>query len=318
MARKPRIHYPGAFYHVILRGNAGNPVFFEVNDRSRFFLLLQEGIERYKHRIHAYCLMTNHIHLIVQVDEIPLSRIIQNLSFRYTRYVNSIRKQTGHLFQGRYKALLIDADSYLLQLTRYIHNNPVRVRIVSHPADYKWSSHPAYLGIVSVPWLTTEFLLRQFAGTQDQARKLYTHFQEEGLAEPHRNEFHSGSSAGIILGDDGFAEKAMAKASRQVENNATLAQVIGAVCKKYKLRRQDLSGRSRKRDVAEARALAALLVRESSHLSLTGLAGELGYDVSSLSQAAARIEKKIQSDSGLAQAADNLKRDLQEKPICQA
>jgi hypothetical protein len=254
------------------------------------------------------------------VGEIPLSRIIQNLSFRYTRYVNSIRKQTGHLFQGRYKALLIDADSYLLQLTRYIHNNPVCVRMVSHPADYRWSSHPAYLGIVSVPWLTTEFLLRQFSGTQDQARKLYAHFQEEGLAEPHRNEFHSGSSAGIILGDDGFAEEAMAKASRQgqVENKVTLAQVIEAVCKKDTLRRQDLCGRSRKRDVAEARALAALLVRESSHLSLTGLARELGYDLSNLSQAAARIEKKIQSNAGLAKAVDNLKRDLQEKPICQA
>jgi REP element-mobilizing transposase RayT len=76
MARKPRIHYPGAFYHVILRGNAGNPVFFEDHDRSRFFLLVQEGVERFRHRIHAYCLMTNHIHLIIQVKEIPLSRII--------------------------------------------------------------------------------------------------------------------------------------------------------------------------------------------------------------------------------------------------
>ena len=113
MARKPRIHYPGAWYHVILRGNGGSDIFFDTQDRTQFFLLLQEGVERYGHRIHAYCLMTNHIHLVVQVANIPLSRITQNISFRYTRYINRRKNQAGHLFQGRYKALLIDAENYL-------------------------------------------------------------------------------------------------------------------------------------------------------------------------------------------------------------
>jgi putative transposase len=114
MARKPRVHYPAALYHVILRGNGGQEIFFNQEDRFRFYLLLQEGIERYRHGIHAFCLMANHIHLAIQVGNIALPRIIQNIAFRYTRWVNWRQGRTGHLFQGRYKAVLVDADSYLL------------------------------------------------------------------------------------------------------------------------------------------------------------------------------------------------------------
>ena len=124
MARKPRVYYPGALYHVTLRGNAGQTIFFDNRDRIRFYLFLQEGIERFRHRIHAFCLMSNHLHLAIQVADIPLSRIIQNLSFRYTRWINWRRGQSGHLFRGRYKAVLVDADAYLLELTHYIHLNP--------------------------------------------------------------------------------------------------------------------------------------------------------------------------------------------------
>ena len=120
MARKPRVYYHGALYHVTLRGNAGQTVFFDNRDRTHFYLLVQEGIERFRHRIHAFCLMNNHVHLAIQVADIPLSRIIQNLSFRYTRWINWRQSRLGHLFQGRYKAVLVDADAYLLELTRYI------------------------------------------------------------------------------------------------------------------------------------------------------------------------------------------------------
>jgi putative transposase len=111
MARKQRVYCPGAFYHVILRGNSGQTIFFDDKDRTRFYLLLQEGVERFGHRIHAFCLMTNHIHLAIQIADISLSRILQNLCFRYTRWVNWRQGRTGHLFQGRYKAVLIDADT---------------------------------------------------------------------------------------------------------------------------------------------------------------------------------------------------------------
>ena len=168
MARKPRVHYPTALYHVILRGNGGQEIFFNQEDRFRFYLLLQEGIERYGHRIHAFCLMTNHIHLAIQVGDIALPRIIQNIAFRYTRWVNWRQGRTGHLFQGRYKAVLVDADSYLLGLTRYIHLNPVRSGIVREPENYPWSGHGVYLGLEVIPWLTTDWCGRQPRGSRKQ------------------------------------------------------------------------------------------------------------------------------------------------------
>jgi REP element-mobilizing transposase RayT len=117
MARKPRLHVPAGFYHVILRGNGGQDIFFAKADRTKFLLLLQEISERFLCRLHAFCLMSNHIHLVIQVGETPLAKIIQNISFRYTRFINKRIKRVGHLFQGRYKALLVDADTYLLELS---------------------------------------------------------------------------------------------------------------------------------------------------------------------------------------------------------
>ena len=113
MARKPRVHYIGALYHVMVRGNDGQNIFTDEEDRYRFYLFLQEGVEKFGHRIHAFCLMNNHVHLAIQVGEKPLSRIMQNLCFRYTQWFNSRQKRVGHLFQGRYKAIVVDADVYL-------------------------------------------------------------------------------------------------------------------------------------------------------------------------------------------------------------
>lgn len=146
MARKPRLHVSGGLYHVMLRGNGGQAIFFTDADRYHLYLLLQEGIERYGHRVHGFCCMSNHIHLAVQVADIPLAKIMQNLSFRYTRWINQRKKRVGHLFQGRYKAILVDADSYLLQLVCYIHLNPVRANMVKRPEHYRWSGHRAYIG----------------------------------------------------------------------------------------------------------------------------------------------------------------------------
>jgi putative transposase len=190
MARKPRIHYPGALYHVILRGNARQDVFSDEKDRYRFYLLMQEGIERYGHRVLAFCLMTNHIHLALQVGEVSLSRIMQNLAFRYTRWVNWRLKRSGHLFQDRYKAVLVDADSYLLELGAYIHLNPVRASMVATPETYPWSSHRAYLGNELIPWLNTDYILSQFSETLSNARRQFVEFVAERNKDGHQDEFY--------------------------------------------------------------------------------------------------------------------------------
>ena len=111
MARKPRLHYTGAVYHVMVRGNGGQNIFADDEDRHRFYLFLQEGVEKFGHRIHAFCFMSNHVHLAIQVGDKPLSRIMQNLCFRYTQWVNSRQKRVGHLFQGTYVYAYLDIFS---------------------------------------------------------------------------------------------------------------------------------------------------------------------------------------------------------------
>jgi len=158
MARKPRLHVPGALYHVIWRGNEQRQVFFDEDDCYRFYALLEEGVSRFGYRVHGFCLMPNHVHLALQAGKDSLSRSMQNLAFRYTQATNRKLGRSGHLFQGRYKALLVDRDAYLLELVRYIHLNPVRARLVADLADYPWSGHQAYLGKVALPWLTRTLL----------------------------------------------------------------------------------------------------------------------------------------------------------------
>ena len=300
MARKPRIHFPGAFYHVMLRGNGGQDVFFSSEDRTRFYFLLQEGIGKYGHRIHAFCLMDNHIHLIIQVSEISLSKIIQNLSFRYTRYINTIKGRAGHLFQGRYKAILIDADNYLLQLVRYIHNNPVRAKIVYQCEDFLWSSHNSYCGESYIPWLTTSFVMSQFSDNLETARFQYLDFMKQVESEEKLTELRNGTLGGRFLGDDFFAEQAIAKTEEKYQASYTFKEIIKVVCTEYKISPSTLTKPGQRRDISEARAVIALLTLDTEDLTLINLAKIFRREPSGLSQAARRLQNKLLSDKNLA------------------
>lgn len=310
MARKPRIHFPGAVYHVILRGNAGQSVFFDDADRCRFYLLMQEGIEKFGYRVHAFCCMTNHIHIALQVGDVPLSRIMQNLALRYTTWINRKKRRTGHLFQGRYKAILLDADSYLLELVRYIHLNPVRAGVVLLPENYSWSGHRAYQGYEEIPWLTSDWILSLFSADSSKARKGYIQFVAEGMKEPRRAEFHTGSVEGRILGNDCFADDVLQKANQRRQRQLSLEEVLDKVCQNYGLTRAKLSAAGKERVHAEARSVAALLVRESAHFTLTELGRLLNREVATLSQAARRIATQVGDNQALSMQIDELRERL--------
>lgn len=282
------------------------------------FFLLQEGVERYGHRIHAFCLMSNHVHLVMQVGEIPLSKIIQNLSFRYTRYVNTIKEESGHLFQGRYKAILIDADSYLLQLVRYIHSNPVRANIAQHCEEFRWSSHGAYCGDVCIPWLATDLVLRQFSDHSATALKLYNDFVCQGEIEGRRQEFHSGSTEGRILGDDFFVEQVLVKTEERFQRCNSLEQIVEAVCAVYEIPFSVIAEPGRRRNLSEARAVAALFVLGSGNLILADLAVALRRELSGLSQASGRLRKRLPEDGRLAGQVEKVRMRLNDMPMCQA
>jgi len=310
MARKPRIHYPGAVYHVILRGNTGQALFFRGNDRHRFYQLLGEAQEKYGHRIHAFCLMRNHIHLALQVREVSLSRIMQNLSQRYTIWMNRRQRRTGHLFQGRYKAILIDADAYLLELVRYVHLNPVRAGIVKCPEDYAWSSHRAYVGQEKIPWLTTDWVLAQFSEERKLARRRYQEFILEGVGEGYRQEFHRGTEEGRLLGDDRFIEEVLKVTRQEIAHKVTLEEIMSTVCNSYELEVQEVVEVGKGRGSSEARAMICWLVRQERGLSLTDLSRRLNRDISALSIAASRLVEKAKKDSLLAAKMAQLKANL--------
>jgi REP element-mobilizing transposase RayT len=319
MARKPRIHYPGALYHVILRGNARQDIFFDDEDRYRFYLLIQQGVERFGHRVHAFCLMTNHIHLAIQVADVPLSRIMQNLSFRYTHWINWRQNRNGHLFQGRYKAILVDHDAYLVQLAGYLHLNPLRVGMIKGPEDYPWSSCRAYLGMESIPWLTTAPVLAQFSNSLPAARRLFAGFVQASGAEGRRQEFHRGSGKdGRVLGEDHFVEEVLRQAENQPLKKPSVEEILEHVASFYQLSVDELAAPGQDRRKSEARSLAAWAVREWSDGTLTDLSNRTGRDVTTLSSAAGRLLARSRSDVGLAKRIDQLQKALGKVAILQA
>jgi len=307
VSRKPRVHYPGALYHAILRGNSGQTIFFDDNDRTRFYLLIQEGVERFGHRIHAFCLMTNHVHLAIQIADISLSRILQNLSFRYTRWVNWRQGKTGHLFQGRYKAVLIDADTYLQELTRYIHLNPVRAGMVRETEKYPWSSYRAYLGLETIPWLTTDWVLSQFSKRLSVARRAYMRFIQEGKGGGHQEEYHRGSDTDSrILGDDTFIGRVLDEKQMKQRQKVSLDKIMVEVCRYFSLKEKDLGGVGKDRRLSEVRGIAAWLVLELGVCTLGELGKRTGRDVSTLSSAARRLQIRSKTDLKLAERMKEL------------
>jgi putative transposase len=313
MARKPRLHIPGGLYHVMLRGNGGQPIFFREEDRVYFAALVEEGVARFGHRIHAYCWMDNHVHLAVQVGEIPLARIMQNVAFRYTRWINRREARLGHLFQGRYKAILVDVDSYLLELVRYIHLNPVRAGFVEEPACYPWSGHCAYLGQVSIGWLTTDWVLSQFAPHSKTARTRYVQFVREGIGEARRGEFHGGSSEGRLLGDEAFIERVLRQANQPVPKSIAVEDIVKCVCYHLEVEANRLASRERRRCLSEARAWIGLLAVESQAVPLTILAHQFKREVATLSNAVRRLRERIARKAPLAERLMQMQQELMQK-----
>ncbi|HKS58907.1 MAG TPA: transposase [Steroidobacteraceae bacterium] len=207
MPRSPRIHAHGAMYHVTLRGNHRQDIFFTADDRRLLTRIVREILVDCDARLHAYCYMTNHVHALVQVSDTPLSRIMLLVAGRYARAVQARLQTTGHLFEKRYHALIVDADEYLLTLLRYIHLNPVRAKLVASPDQYPWSSHHAYLGNRHEPWVTTTFALRMFDADRRRAIAAYEAFL--GAAPTPSPLLDRNEQDPRILGNDAFAQRVL-------------------------------------------------------------------------------------------------------------
>jgi putative transposase len=184
MSRPLRIEYPGAVYHVTSRGNDKKSVFKNEHDRETFLNTLQQVNKRYHWLCHGYCLMTNHYHLLIETPDGNLSIGMRQLNGVYTQLFNKRYGKTGHRFQGRYKAILIQKDSHLLEVCRYVVLNPVRAKMVEKPEEYAWSSYRATAGLAQPhPCLTTDWVLKQFGNTRRKAEPGYRKFVPAGIGQ---------------------------------------------------------------------------------------------------------------------------------------
>ncbi len=201
MSRPLRPELPGAVYHLTARGNARSEIFLDDGDRSRFLEVLAATIGRRGWRCHAWCLMTSHDHLLIETPAPTLAQGMRDLNGIYTQSFNRRRGRSGHVLQGRYKAILVQRDTHLLELGRYVVLNPVRARMVRRPSDWPWSSYRATAGLVpSPPWLTTRWVLAQFGRRPAAARAAWAAFVAEGAApvwDQLRGQIYLGSEAWV-------------------------------------------------------------------------------------------------------------------------
>ena len=277
MARRLRLHVPGGFYHVTLRGNHRQAIFFADSDRDLLDGVVADSLERTASRLLAYCWMTNHLHMLVQIGDMPLGKLVLRVASRYARKVQAALETTGHLFERRYHAVLVDADEYLLTLVRYIHLNPVRAGLVTEAGHFAWSSHRDYLGNRNRPWVHTSFALRLLASDVDGARLKYRQLMNEpdsvdgdpALRRPDviRNQ---------ILGDDAFLSR-IRSARRAPRSSKTLESLIEECCRNFNVTPEALVSASRDRHLSAARA----------SLANEALAG----DIASISAVARRLTR---------------------------
>jgi len=296
-------------------------LFFSPADHERFQEYLGNAVERFACRIHAYCAMPNHVHLVLQVGTVPLSQVMQSLAQRYTQWINLCRSRSGHLFQGRYKAILVDGENYLLELTRYVHKNPVAAGLTTIAGEYLWSGHRCYLGEEFLPWLTTEWVLSLFSSHPDTARSEYRSFLAEDEDPGEAETFLHGSWDGRILGDEAFADEALLRAEEVRRKACSLEDVIAGVCRRYSLTPVDLRRPGKNRSASEARALAALIVQQTPHLSMTELGRAVHRDLSSLSKGAQRLKERAGKNLELMQKLENISGEStgwSQMPKCQA
>ena len=324
MARPLRIFYPNAFYHVTCRGNERKNIFRDDQDRRLFLEKLKTSIEIYGVKVQAYVLMSNHFHFIIETPKANLSEFMRHFNIAYTGAYNRRHKRVGHLYQGRYKAILVDKDSYLLELSRYLHLNPIRIKRsrehnyqeqVKALERYTWSSLDGYTDVKKkIPWMTYDQVLNQVGGS----RTKYKEFVKEGMKTGYRTPWDDVEGQ-MVLGDKGFLQKLKGKwekaASRREQPSARAFSavdpevVIGTASAYFKIEREGL-GKKRTRYRDERSVVMNLMYRLSA-ISQAEIGRRLGgLDYTVVSRERKRLRDKIAVDQNLRRAMEKLERRL--------
>lgn len=275
MTRPFRLEFPGALYHVTARGDRRGTIFADERDREAWLEVLRVVCTRCHFVVHAYCQMTNHYHLMVETVEGNLSQGMRQLNGIYTQQVNRRHGLVGHVLQGRYKAILVQKEAYLLALTRYIVLNPVRAGIVGLPDHWPWSSHCFTLGEQEAPdWLATDWLLQQFGTSRDAASARYRQYVLDGVGEgsPLKAAQHQ-----LLLGDDAFVA-----AHRDQRHAKELRAIVKVQRRASTMTFEEYQHRYPSRDEAMARAYW------STAFTMASIGAYFGVGYSTVSRAVAR------------------------------
>lgn len=277
MTRPLRLEFPGALYHVTSRGNRRNPIYRDDADRRAWLDVLGRVCERHHFVVHSFCQMTNHYHLLVETVEANLSQGMRQLNGVYTQHFNWRHSLVGHLFQGRYKAILVQKESYLLELSRYIVLNPLRAKLVPSLDDWPWSSHHFVSRKHPPTWLERNWLLSRFRDEHTAAVSAYQQFVLAGVneASPLAATRHQ-----ILLGDDAFVAgyQQLQRSEGLVETVRTERRAVALSLAAYQARYADRS---------EAMARAYL----STAFTMPQIADAFGVSIKTVSRALAAFEK---------------------------
>jgi REP element-mobilizing transposase RayT/transposase len=281
MARPLRLEFPGGLYHVTARGDRRENIYEDDSDREAFLALVARVCDRFHWRCHAYCLMTNHYHLIVETPVANLSNGMRQLNGVYTQQFNRRYKRVGHVFQGRYKAIIVDKDSYLLGLSRYVVLNPVRAKMIKNVKAWPWSSYRSMVGVATAPdWLETDFVLSQFGKQRKRAQQRYAEFVRQGVGQAS---IWSQLQAQVFLGSEPFVKKMQAKLERKVSDieipkvqRRSAPMPLDAYEKQFKTRGQVMYEAYR-----------------SGHYTMKALADYFGVHYATVSRAVKKIENGL-------------------------
>lgn len=314
MARPPRLQLPGAVYHVTARGNEQRPIFRDDLDRREYLDRIAHYRERFRFQLLAYCLMTNHVHLAIRSGEVPLSRVMAGLQSSYTQWFNRRHTRVGHLFQGRYKAFLVQEDRYLLALIRYVHLNPVTAGVVENASKYLWSSDRYFRRGDGPHWLDLDAALSTLGPTRQSAVRRYVELVDGPGPHPSYEEF--GAIEQIVKGDESFALGSF-EAGNQLEpliRGLSEDRLIEVVARARGLTEADLTGPQQGGSIAFARCLAVHVARLASQISMRRLARRFRRDDSAFVRPIARLEKRLETDATLRDQIDRILAELRGRP----
>jgi putative transposase len=316
MTRPLRIEYPGAFYHVMNRGQSHQQIFVEDKGRQSFLGLVGEITRLWKVEVYAYCLMGNHYHLLLSTPMATLSRAMRHLDGIYTQKFNRVHGRDGPLFRGRYKAILIDAEEYFSSVVRYIHHNPLATGVATDIDLYRWSSHWAYLKKNECPsWLNTSAVISRFGGPKD-----YWRFMHDGVEEDIK-QFYHGDFQRPVLGSKAFVERIKEKLGQKARAEEEkpqsrrlfgleLEEIMQATAREYGKEVEELR-QHRRGGENEVRLVAIYLSRQLGGYKEGEIGKMVGLEkTSSVSSAYLRMRARVAREKKLARRISSIEREL--------